>query len=375
MSIESHVSRTRHRLLALTIIMLAPMASVGCGGDVAASDAVPTVQKTVLSRTYDIDQKYRSMMGPSSRESLLLGDDDIAPDELLWITGYRAVMVGRDGETPERQEFMCHSNLDIDPMAHRQAFDTTATFSSRLFTLSQGQQEIAFPPGFGIPIRAEESLSLTTQVLNLNHENEQFGVRHKVTIDFVRDQELESPMVPLFPTSAYGLQLISGEDGYYGLSRPDPEKHGPGCLVGEAASSHSYDDGHGRAFTGHWVVPPGREVNRTLVTKLMRVPYDTTIHYVAVHLHPFAESLTLVDLTSGETLFASKAENFDDRIGLARVDALSSAEGIPVYADHDYELVSVYNNTSAEPQDSMAVMYLYLRDLEVEEKLTARRDG
>ena len=359
-----------HLLPAVVAAAVVSISSAGCGQDAAASKEVPTLEKTVLSRTYEVDQKYRSMMGPYSREAVkLIEEEELASaDEVVWITGYRAVMVDGDGESPQRQEFMCHSNLDIDPVAHRQAFDTTATFSSRLFTLSQGQQTIDFPEGFGIPIRAAEALSLTTQVLNLNLENQQFSVRHKVTIDFVRGSDLDTPLIPLFPTSAYGLQLLEGEDGYYGLARPNPEQHGPGCLVGESASGHSYDDGLGRSFTGHWVVPPGREENRTLVTKLMRVPYDTTIHYVAVHLHPFAESLSLVDLTTGDTLFASQAENFEDRIGLARVDSLASVEGIPVYADHDYELVSVYNNTSSEPQDSMAVMYLYLRDREVESK-------
>ena len=38
----------------------------------------------------------------------------------------------------------------------------------RLFTLSQGQLEIDFPPGFGMPIWSDEDLNLTAQVLNLN---------------------------------------------------------------------------------------------------------------------------------------------------------------------------------------------------------------
>ena len=33
-----------------------------------------------------------------------------------------------------------------------------------------------------------------------------------------------------------------------------------------------------------------------------------------------------------------------------------------MYADHEYELVSVYENTSAEAQDSMAIMFLYMLD-------------
>ena len=193
-------------------------------------------------------------------------------------------------------------------------------------------------------------------------------MRHKVSVEFVRDADVETPMRALFPTAAYGLALIEGEEGYFGVRMPEEEQHGPGGLVGENASDHEYRDGMGRKFTGHWVVKPGREGNRTLVTHLMQLPYDTTIHYIAVHLHPFAESLELRDLTAGETLFKSSARNLEGRIGLSHVDALASSEGIPIYRDHEYELVSTYHNTSDQDQDSMAVMYIYLRDLEFDQR-------
>ena len=110
------------------------------------------------------------------------------------------------------------------------------------------------------------------------------------------------------------------------------------------------------------MVKPGREVNQTLVTKILELPYDTTIHYIAVHLHPFAESLELRDLTAGQVVFKSVDAAVPDRIGLAHVDSFSSVEGIPIYKDHEYELVSVYNNITDQDQDSMAVMNLYMLD-------------
>lgn len=343
-------------------VLFAP--TLGCtgGSDAAESErAMPSAvaSQTVLSKTYEVDRLYRSMKGPYSVQQVRLLDGDVP--ELLWIVGYEAVMVADDGETEMPQEFMCHSNLDIDVQAHRKAIPTNYTFSPRLFTLSQGQLEIDFPRGFGIPVLSTQSLGLTTQVLNLNHPHGSRQVRHKVSIRYVRDAEA-GPMRALFPTGAYGLALLEGEGGYFGVEEPDAEEQGPGCLAAANAADHTYGDPQGRKFTGHWVVKPGREENRTLVTHLMNLPYDTTIHYIAVHLHPFAESLELRDLTSGETLFKSNARNFGDKIGLAAVDAFSSAEGIAVFRDHEYELVSVYQNSTSEDQDSMAVMYLYLED-------------
>ena len=354
--------------------LLAALAAAGTGVWAARQQPEPIGTRleraeqrlTMLSEVYEIDRIYPSMTGPWSTRPVLLGEPE--KQELVWITGYRAEMVDGAGEAPMAQQFMCHSNLDLDVASHREAIGDSPGFGSRLFTLSQGQLEIDFPPGFGIPVRSSEVLDLTTQVLNLNVRGEPFEVRHKVSIDFALDRDVGPGMRPLLPTAAYGLVLQDGPDGFFGVEQP-AEHHGPGCLVGETASDHAYEDGHGRTFSGHWKVPPGRQENRTLVTHLMRIPYETTIHYIAVHLHPFAESLSLRDLTAGETLFESRARNYEDRIGLVHVDAFSSAEGVKVFPEHDYELVSVYENDSGETQDSMAVMYIYLRDLVVEERL------
>ncbi len=339
-------------------ITIGAVALLGIAGAARAEQ-----KRTLMSKTYFVDRKYRSMKGPQSTQEFMLGD--ASKPELVWVTGYEAVMVGKDGDTPMPQDFMCHSNLDVDPMKHRDLMEVEPGISGRLFTLSQGQLDIEFPEGFGIPLLSNEPLSLTTQVLNLNEEGKTFDVRHKVTLHYVRDADGKG-MKPLFQKSAYGLKLLEGKDGFYGEKAHEDEHHGPGCMEGSNASSHTYDDQYGRKFTGHWVVPPGREVNHTPVTKLLSLPYDTTVHYIAVHLHPFAESLELVDLTDKKTVFKSIVRSTPGRIGIAHVDYFSSVEGVMMYDDHEYELISVYNNTTKEPQDSMAVMYLYFLDKKFE---------
>jgi hypothetical protein len=337
---------------------MAPFAALLLPAVLAAAPKTETA--VFLSPSYIVDKKYSSMKGPQSTQdvSLLSG----TTPQLLWITGYDAVMVSSDGVGPQLQEFMCHSNLDMDAAKHRVLFGGGSNPSPRLFTLSQGQTSIRFPEGYGVPVMSDEPLALTTQVLNHNIEGKVFLVRHKVTISFVRDSELKEPMRPLVPVGAYGLALIDGKDGYYGVDRPDEVVHGKSCLPGTNASTHVYTDPFGRVFTGHWVVKPGREVNRTLVSKLMALPYDTRVHYIAVHLHPFAESLELVDLTTKKTVFRSSAQGFPDKVGLDRVEHYASPEGTPLFKNHEYQMISVYNNTTAKDQDSMAVMYLYVLD-------------
>ena len=320
-------------------------------------------ERQVLGEVFTIDREYRSMKGPWTRASVRLLDGD--EEELLWIIGYRAVMVDADGVSEMPQDYMCHSNLDYDPVKHQEIFGAR-NLTSRLFTLSQGQLEIDFPDGFGLPVLSTEELNLTLQVLDLNFEGESIDVRHRVSVRFLRDKELSKKEKPqaLFSKGVYGLKLLEGEDGHFGVEpgKGDEVQHGPGCLPGANAADDTYEDGLGRTFTGHWVVEPGREENHTLVTHILNLPFDTTVHYVAVHLHPFAQSIRLHDLTTGETVFESHADQFLGRVGLSRVESFSSAEGLPLYRTHDYELVSIYNNTSRAPQDSMAVLNLYMLD-------------
>src|SRR2546430_6502446 len=97
----------------------------------------------VLSQTYTIDRKYRSMEGPSSVQRITLREGG-AP-ELLWITGVRTEMVTEDGTTPQLPELMCHVNVDLDANYHQALFDTQRPVASRLITLSQGMLSAKVP--------------------------------------------------------------------------------------------------------------------------------------------------------------------------------------------------------------------------------------
>jgi len=335
-------------------------------------------QKVILSPVYEVDDIYPSMTGPNSTENVALGETETP--ELLWVVGFEATMVEPDGKSAASQEFMCHTNLDVDPTDHGSRFGASKSITGRLFTLSQGQYRIDMPVGFGIPVQSNEPIMVNTQVLNLNMKEGKKKVRHRVLMRYVRDVDLNEPMRPLYVAGAYGLKLLEGQDGHYGLDTKTAAHdehaghHGHGdakeemdhtaCLPGKNAGANAFDDGKGRVFTGHWVVEPGKEVNHTRVTELMDLPFDTTLHYVAVHLHPFAESLELKDLTTGKTVYKARTRQADEGVGLAHVDFYSSPDGIELFKGHEYEIISVYNNTSDEPQDSMAVMNLYLLDQE-----------
>ncbi|MEQ1504245.1 MAG: hypothetical protein ABMB14_18530 [Myxococcota bacterium] len=362
--------------LILALIACSGLSDPSTPGAIAATAKTPTVfTKTILSKPYTIDKKYASMRGPYGFDDVRLTDAD--KPELLWIVGYKTTVVDADSSGVMSQEFMCHANLDFEAKDYYDRFPTAPPVSGRVFTLSQGQQDIRFPEGFGIPVTSDLPISLATQVLNLNIDKpDGLHVRHKVDIYYVKDVDVQGEMVPLFQGAAEGFKAL-GEAKHYGFTPEEVaqmDAMGSGCSVGSPAiSGDSDDDSVGQKFTAHWIVPPGKEVNVTNVTRFLNLPYDTTVHYIAVHLHPFAQRLVLKDLTADKIVFDAKVTPSPGRVGIDAVDHYSSVDGMPMYKSHQYELTSYYDNTSDHEVDSMAVMYMYMRDKNFEKPdLTAR---
>jgi len=113
----------------------------------------------ILAPIYTIDKIYKSMRGPQSMQDLSLMNPK-EPRQLLWITGLEATMVAPDGAAAMPPEYMCHCNLDIDPLDHDRSYGHHLPMSGRLFTLSRGsstyscRQGSAYPSG---PIRRSRS--------------------------------------------------------------------------------------------------------------------------------------------------------------------------------------------------------------------------
>jgi hypothetical protein len=354
-------TRTRSRTTAARFAFAALIgASVACATPAPTASKVET--KVVYSDAFTIDTTWASMQGPYRVLKVQLTDS--TTHELVWVVGYEAAIVDADSREPKSPEFMCHSNVDLDMARHRQIFKWQKYPSRRLFTLSEGQTEVRLPDGFGIPLRSDEPLSVTAQVLNHNYKGAPVRVRQRVTVHYIRDRGLKQPLVPLYQRGINTLVRLDGPGGAWNTAVNEHAAHQHGGAEGMGADTVPYRDKQGRTFAGHWVVKPGRETRRTPINGWLQLQEDLRIHYVSVHLHPFAESLRLLDLTTGDTVLTSAAENRPERVGLARVDQIASREGITLKKDHQYELVSEYNNTSGSDRTAMAVMYLYIADTE-----------
>ena len=389
-------------LLASYSLALVPFAQAAPAASPAApatENGAPVRSREYLSPVYTVDKIYKSMEGPYQQEPITL--EPGAQPELLWVKSIRVDIVGEDGKTPAPSEFMCHMNLDLDSAKHQQLLALPYAPAARIVTLSQGVFNARLPLGYGFPIISSEPLNVFTQVLNHNIPNPgNLKVRHRVTIEYLRDAEVKTPVKPLANMGASGTvleqpkpDLFHNMDGMPGMDHssgasslvtampaassstataeaskaPEGIHHDGGltCLIGSRAPNArggDYVDPQGNKVVGHWVVPPGRQVNRSDVTWFMNLPYDTKMHFALAHLHPFAQSLTLRDATTGKELWTAIAKNPKNAIGLTHVDAFESKDGIPVYRDHKYELISVYDNTTKSNADSMASIFMGMDD-------------
>ena len=304
---------------------------------------------THVSPIFEVDGTFGAMTGPLDQTfNIPFNNQDHR--ELVWLTGFEAESVGPKEET-KPDEFLCHAAVWMECKIedYRALWGEEGYGSGRFFTLAQGQVSMKFPEGFAIPAPGGQTFSLTTQLLNEWEENVGERVRHKTQLYFDRNRDLDEPPTPLALFEATARVYM------------DPEEAAEaGQPSAEMVPAHGGDgvDSQGRRWSAHWLVPPGRHEYRSPVDLML--PFDTKAHYIAIHLHRLAVSCELIDKTTGEVVFHADAHHTNGR--LSKVDHYSSTEGLQLYKDHEYELVSVYDNTEDEKIGAMAIAFIYVED-------------
>lgn len=305
------------------------------------------------------------MQGPMSVQSGI----HFAPGEkcaVQWITGLETQVVDATDQKPVSQEFFCHSNLTFSehsgtPQQYNQRVGGKTHLDWRLFTLVPGRLSIELPPGFGVPVPSDVPLDYLTMSLNLNARERAVNVRMRTELHTIAADQPGAPTKALFRRAVYVLQPggVSSGMGPGCTASLNTQHIGAGCgefleasVIGGAKSNE--------ALMNHWMVPTGHHVYKTEITPQLNLPFDTTIHYATIHVHPFARGMELRDLTTGKTILRLDSQDWPDRVGVAHVDEFKSIEGLPILRGHRYELVVEYNNTSGSKTDAMAILYLYL---------------
>jgi hypothetical protein len=310
-----------------------------------AEEPSAVVVKTRVAETdpLAVDSVFHSMEGPWQRVVL-------DPTGIGWITSFRTEVV--DAVTGARlgDEFFCHSQLQL------------AT-SARLAVAATGIDEIRFPEGFGLPIEEIvndmeapwNEISMLGMVLNNHGADREADVKLRFTVEYVPPgdygidgmQKLYKASVPVVPNLEHQAE-----------ERAAWERGDTVVLSGEDLQPAGLPDTT-MGKPGHWMVPPGKQVIRQRYRRLIGI--DTRVHYGLVHMHNHGVSMKLTDLTDDKVLWETELqyEEGGERVQIVEIPVFSSTEGFVLHNDHEYEIESVYDNSTAEPVDAMAVMYLY----------------
>lgn len=301
--------------------------------------------KTILFEDMLIDRLYPSMEGPKKVHHVLFGD---SAERNVWITRYAARVLDADSGKAS-QEFMCHTSLDLLGLAGTEA----QNYHRQLLTVSQGQEEIVFPEGFALRYPNDPLVEnhVLVMVLNNNDPGLKKTFDFETRIQFYGDEAAaKKGLVPLFQTGMSIVPLLEGE----------PLK--PGETAAKSATEVEIEVGpDGRRRSGHWMVPPGRQVMKQ--RSKLELAQDTTLHYIWMHVHPYAESVELRDATEDRTIWKGKVTNNPDpkRAHILVTDHFSSREGVPLYKGHEYEFVCTYDNPTDHDVDAMASLWMYAK--------------
>jgi hypothetical protein len=307
-----------------------------------------------------VDNIYQSMDGPQAVLNLHLNEGG---QNVQWITGFKAE-VFKEGTQTHNNDFLCHTNIDYQDAIHYKNLNLPKRINTqypRLGTLSNGINELNFPDGFGFPIAANDALVIASRTLNHNIDDAFFKVKHHINL------KMSKGGTPLKPLRPKGLVLLLPYDleNPYASKNDDPNLCSPIDL-----KNHSGPGEDGVSLSAHWKLPQGKTHYEFDVTYQLYLQEDTTIHAMAAHLHPGAETFVLYDTTANEPVYSFHCENYTDKVGLKHVPSYSSEEGILLKADHQYKLILETSNSSEDFRDMMAVLYLYLYDREMDEHLS-----
>ncbi|QTE23403.1 hypothetical protein [Polaribacter cellanae] len=320
------------------------------------------------SPTLLIDDVYSSMEGPYTYKKTMLNKNE---DALYWIHQFEAKANSTNNKKGNSNDFICHVNLYHSTVEHfsRMGFQDRigAQKESQLITLTTGGLNVKFPKGFGYPVYSNEKILLGSQALNLNDKNDWFNVNYNFKIHY--SKENPKTIKPLYMKYLVLTLPYKDEAKPQFKTSIDNLPEYVVCAGANSNSRHESVNEKGENITAFWKVPVGKHIYSSDVTNLLALNKEETMHYINVHVHPYATNLALVDATTNTVIFESIITNAQHKKGIKNITSFSSEEGVVLYPDHKYKMKLTVNNTTKEEIDMMGSFFVYFYDKEFDEKL------
>lgn len=316
---------------------------------------------SMISPSLLVDGIYKSMEGPKSSKYVQLAQDST----LLFMTGFKVSALDAKTSRLLSNEFICHTNVDFNDVKYYSNFELNDRIGKRyprLTSLSNGMESQYFPPGYGVPMYGNDMLYVTTQALNHNNKKIKYLIKHQVDVEYSKKQ-----LKPLMSKTAFIVLPFDKNNPF------KPEIGTDMCIPVET-KNHTYSDKKGNLVSGHWRIPVGKHIYRSEINSFLEIDKTDSLrlHSAAVHVHPYATKLILMDKTTDNIVLRSDVTNAFRKTGLLKVPGFTSEDGVWLYGNHDYELILHVDNTSGEEQDMMASTFLFFYDQELDSILNKK---
>lgn len=340
--------------LALNALLIAVVLLISC--------ALPTGEgvKVLISKQHTLLAPTAAGRAPLYREKKLILDNQ--PGELIWLTGIKTRVESENSASLPSGLISLSELSVVRPHRHLELIKSDQPITGVLFRMSAGISEVQLPKGFGLPLFSNEPCHLVSQSQSVDGLSLPASFKLVSDLDFIRDRGLDKPMKPLFCGKAVSIVSSDRSPKYFGELNGSVETHGMGTADAQLATDQLFADTYGQKFGDYWLLTPGRQKTHTLVTHMLNLQFDTTLHHATGHMLAYGSSVELRDITDGRSLVKLEAVKDRDSGQIDKIEPFSSLEGVPMPKDHHYEIVSVYENTSAVKQPASASMLLYLRD-------------
>ncbi len=221
--------------------------------------------------------------------------------EPVWILRYATAIYDSSGQEPD-ENFLCHTFLGDRPFTQHQQDRMVAIYSDS-FT-----RQVHLPEGFALYVPAGQSMHWLPLFNNRSTSGARVGMRMRVWL--VRDADVVQVPTRLF------------------------------------ARLHSTHMPH------LFFVPPSRHQQEAVVQFGIR----GRIHFMGTHVHPYAESVELRNLTRNEIVWRGRSKVESGR--MMGFDVYSSPEGYPVRPEETFRVTSAYDNPTDREIDAMAGLFV-----------------
>lgn len=326
---------------------------------VQAAKSIPTHKVELNLPTITIDNKLTQMMaGPFKLKKFKLPKQD--QSKPIWIKRLSVQLT--DPNNKDMTEFLCHALIHTEPKelstSEVRKRMRIGPIHNHISFVSQGMTTIAFPEGFALKTAsmATHPIGFMGMVTTYDHVPRKIDLNYTASLEYYRDEIAKKHNVtPLRMVSLFSRHNI-GSNG-----------------LGAKGKTHKIEPHHhhpGHTTTTHWMVPPGEwtyvsDVGFDKLFEREKLTSEVQVHFIRIHLHPYGESVELINETTGELVWKGTAKTHEERAELLHVDTYSSKTGIRFNPKHKYKIRTVYKNTTDYTVNAMSNVRLYIADKEI----------